>query len=61
MSDTEAPKLGITSSFAAETVPFVAEKFGLNKKQEMVYNIISQKFINQNILKVDESTSVKGA
>ena len=52
---TEAPKLGIASSSVAETVRSVAEKFGLNKKQKMVYNIVSQKFINQNILKVDES------
>ena len=51
---TEAPKLGTASSSVAETVRSVAEKFGLNKKQEMVYNIVSQKFINQNILKVDD-------
>ena len=51
---TEALKQGVIPSSAAETVDSIAEKFGLNKKQRMVYDIIAQKFVNQCILKVDD-------
>ena len=54
VSATEAPKQNTTASSVAETVRFVAEKFSLNEKQKMVYNIIAQKFVNQHVLKVDD-------
>lgn len=50
---TEAPKHMTTPSSVAETVQSVAEKFDLNEDQQMVYHIVAEKFINQNILKVD--------
>ena len=50
---TESPNQGIAPSLAAKTVYFVAEKFDLNKKQKMVYDIVAQKFVDQCIHKVD--------
>jgi hypothetical protein len=49
---TEALKQGRESSSVAESVNAVAEEFGLNEKQKMVYNIIVRKFVDQYILKV---------
>ena len=50
---TEAMNQGTELSSVAETVYSVADRFGLNEKQRMVYNIIAQKFVNQHVLKVD--------
>ena len=52
---TEAPKQNAVRSPVIETMHSVTERFGLNKKQRMIYNIVAQKFVNQNILKVDNN------
>ena len=51
---TEAPNRHTELSTVAETVQLVAEKFCLNEKQRMVYQIIAQKFVNQQVLKLDD-------
>ena len=51
---TDARKQNTVPSSVAETMRSVADKFGLNEKQRMVYNIIAQKFVNQHVLKVDD-------
>lgn len=51
---TEVPKKGMTPSLVAEKMCFVVEKFDLNRKQTMVYNIITQKFVDQHVLKTDD-------
>jgi hypothetical protein len=48
---TEALKRGCESSSVAKSVHMVAEEFGLNEKQRMVYNIVARKFTDQHILK----------
>lgn len=50
---TEAQNRSTEPLLAFETVHSVADKFGLNEKQRVVYNIIAQKFVNQHILKAN--------
>jgi hypothetical protein len=53
---TEALNRSTEPSSVAETVHSVADKFGLNEKQRLVYTIIAQKFVNQHVLKVDDGS-----
>jgi hypothetical protein len=53
---TEALNRSTEPSSVAETVRSVADKFGLNEKQRLVYTIIAQKFVNQHVLKVDDGS-----
>ena len=48
---TEALKQGCESTSVAESMCTIAEEFGLNEKQRMVYEIVASKFISQHILK----------
>jgi hypothetical protein len=54
--NTETLNRSAEPSSVAEAVRSVADKFGLNEKQRMVYNIIAQKFVNQHVLKVDNGS-----
>ena len=49
---TEALRQDRKLSSVAESVCAIAEEFGLNEKQMMVYNIVACKFVDQHILKV---------
>jgi hypothetical protein len=51
---TEALKQGSESSSVAESMRAVAEEFGLNQKQRIVYDIVAHKFIDQHVLKVTD-------
>ncbi|KAF9645466.1 hypothetical protein BDM02DRAFT_3101269, partial [Thelephora ganbajun] len=52
---TEVLKKNCALSSVAESVCAVAEEFGLNEKQRMVYDIVARKFIDQHVLKVVDS------
>jgi len=49
---TESLKQGCESTSVAESICAVAEEFGLNEKQRMVYNIVARKFVDQHVLKI---------
>ena len=51
---TEMPNRRTEPASVAETVRSVADKFGLNEKQRMVYNIIAKKFVDQHVVKADD-------
>ena len=51
---TESLKKDHEPSSTIKSVTAVAEEFGLNKKQRLVYDIVARKFIDQHILKVDD-------
>ena len=49
---TEALKENSKLSSVMESMRTVAEEFGLNEKQKVVYDIVARKFIDQHVLKV---------
>jgi len=51
---TEALKRGCEPTSVAESICAVAEEFGLNEKQRMVYDIVARKFIDQHVLKTTD-------
>ena len=52
-ANTEAPRQYATASSIGESVQSVAETFGLNGEQRMVYDIVAQKFVSQNVLNTE--------